>query len=86
MKLSKQLKEQLLQVESSLEICQQILNKKSEEEETEEWLENWSRWTDWHSVLFFDQGVVLQNLNRLAIRPLLTHMSAQQYSCNKKAP
>ena len=46
MKLSEQLKKQLLQVESSLEICQQILNKKSKEEETEEWLENWSRWTD----------------------------------------
>ena len=46
MKLSEQLKKQLLRVESSLEICQQILNKKSEEEETEEWLENWSRWTD----------------------------------------
>ena len=46
MKLSEQLKKQLLQVESSLEICQRILNKKSEEEETEEWLENWSRWTD----------------------------------------
>ena len=53
MKLSEQLKKQLFQVESSLEICQQILNKKSKEEETEEWLENWSRWTDWQSVLFF---------------------------------
>lgn len=46
MKLSEQLKEQLLQVESSLNICQQILDKKFKEEETEEWLENWSRWTD----------------------------------------
>ena len=46
MKLSEQLKEQLLQVESSLEICQQIFNKKSKEDETEEWVENWSRWTD----------------------------------------
>ena len=46
MKLSEQLKLQLLQVESSLEICQQILDKKTKEEETEEWLENWSRWTD----------------------------------------
>ena len=45
MKLSEQLKEQLFQVESSLEICQQILNKKAKEEE-QEWLENWSRWTD----------------------------------------
>ena len=46
MKLSEQLRQQLLQVETSLKICEQILNTKSEEEETEEWLENWSRWTD----------------------------------------
>ena len=46
MKLSEQLKQQLLQVETSLEICEQILNTKSEEEEIKEWLENWSRWTD----------------------------------------
>ena len=46
MKLSKQLKKQLLQVETSLELCQQILDKKSQEEEEKEWLENWSRWTD----------------------------------------
>ena len=46
MKLSEQLKQQLLQVKTSLEICEQILNTKSEEEETKEWLENWSRWTD----------------------------------------
>ena len=49
MKLSEQLKQQLLQVETSLEACQQILNnlnKQVKEEETKEWLENWSRWTD----------------------------------------
>ena len=46
MKLSEQLKKQLQQVETSLKKCQQILNKKSEEEETKEWLENWSRWVN----------------------------------------
>jgi hypothetical protein len=46
MKLSEQLKKQLEQVETSLNICQEILNKKTEEEETEEWLKNWSRWVD----------------------------------------
>lgn len=46
MKLSEQLRQQLLQIETSLETCEQILNTKSKEEETKEWLENWSRWTD----------------------------------------
>jgi flagellar biosynthesis chaperone FliJ len=46
MKLSEQFKKQLQQVETSLEKCQQILAKKSEEEETNEWLENWSRWVN----------------------------------------
>ena len=46
MKLSEQLKKQLEQVETSLSISQEILNKKTEEEETEEWLKNWSRWVD----------------------------------------
>tara|TARA_B100001758_G_C17840821_1_gene319054 strand:- start:156 stop:296 length:141 start_codon:yes stop_codon:yes gene_type:complete len=46
MKLSKQFKKQLQQVETSLEKCQQILDKKSKEEETNEWLENWSRWVN----------------------------------------
>ena len=57
MKLSEQLKKQLQSIEKdlnfirdSLQDCQQIVDKEKEENE---WLENWSRWTDWQSVLFF---------------------------------
>ena len=50
MKLSEQLKQQLQSIEKdlnfirdSLQDCQQTIDKEKEENE---WLENWSRWTD----------------------------------------
>ena len=84
MKLSEQLKKQLEQVETSLNICQEILNKKTKEEETEEWLKNWSRWVDWPPA--FSLGVQLQKCQPLAQGGEPKHISVQQHSCNEKAP
>lgn len=46
MTLSESLKQDLQVIEIALQKCDSILNKKSEEQETQEWLENWSRWVD----------------------------------------
>lgn len=46
MTLSESLKQDLQVIEIALQKCDSIINKKSEEQETQEWLENWSRWVD----------------------------------------
>ena len=43
MTLSESLKQDLQVIEIALQKCDSILNKKSEDQETQEWLENWSR-------------------------------------------
>ena len=44
--LSSQLRADLESVAAALAACDSILNRKTEEQETAEWLENHSRWAD----------------------------------------
>ena len=46
MSLSSQLRADLDSVAASLAACDSIPNRKTEEQETAEWLENFSRWAD----------------------------------------
>ena len=46
MSLSSKLRADLDSVAASIAACESILNRKTEEEETAEWLENYSRWAD----------------------------------------
>lgn len=46
MSLSSNLRADLDSVAAALAACDSILNRKTEEQETSEWLENYSRWAD----------------------------------------
>tara|TARA_Y100000004_G_scaffold113138_1_gene127013 strand:- start:1179 stop:1319 length:141 start_codon:yes stop_codon:yes gene_type:complete len=46
MSLSSQLRADLESVAAALAACDSIFNRKTEEQETAEWLENHSRWAD----------------------------------------
>ena len=46
MSLSSQLRADLESVAAALEACESILNRKTDEQEATEWLENYSRWAD----------------------------------------
>jgi hypothetical protein len=46
MSLSSQFRADLDSVATALAACDSILNRKTEEQETAEWLENFSRWAD----------------------------------------
>lgn len=46
MSLSSQLRADLESVAAALAACESILNRKTEDQETAEWLENYSRWAD----------------------------------------
>ena len=46
MSLSSQLRADLESVAAALATCESILNRKTEDQEIEEWLENFSRWSD----------------------------------------
>jgi hypothetical protein len=46
MSLSSQLRADLESVAAALAACESILNRKTEDQDTAEWLENHSRWAD----------------------------------------